>query len=471
MGLIRNAAVAGLFYPAEAQVLTRDILHFLEEVPPGRHAAPKAIIAPHAGYVYSGPIAASVYARLRPVAGEISRVALFGPSHRVAFPGLAVPSVEAFETPLGRIPLDRPAIARLLQQPEVNVIDAAHAQEHSLEVHLPFLQTILHRFTLIPVVVGHASIEQVADAIGDVWGDGETLIVVSSDLSHYHDYDTARDMDSRTADAIERLDPESLEQDQACGRGPIAGLLRQAKLHGLQAETVDLRNSGDTAGPRDKVVGYGAWAFTTAGAVLSRSGEGSVETVLRRHASLLLGLARQAIAAGLRGDPPPAPSKLPPALDGPGASFVTLKTHGALRGCIGSPVAWRRLADDISNNAVKAAFEDPRFPPLTASEWAALDISLSILTPPQPMQFADQVDLLRQLRPREDGLIIEDAGHRALFLPSVWEQLPDPESFLAHLKRKAGLAPQHWSATFAAQRFQAVEITDADIDEDFAEED
>jgi AmmeMemoRadiSam system protein B/AmmeMemoRadiSam system protein A len=466
MGLVRSAAVAGLFYPAEPEILARDVQQFLRAVPSADSspaAAPKAIIAPHAGFIYSGPIAASVYARLAQVRQDISRVVLFGPSHRVAFAGLAVPSTDMFETPLGRIALDRQAIDKLLQLPGVITLDAAHAQEHSLEVHLPFLQTVLDRFTLVPVVVGDALPDLVASALEAVWGGSETLVVISSDLSHYHDYTAARQMDDETCEAILRLDQDAIGYDQACGRTPIGGLLIEAKRHGLAAETIDLRNSGDTAGPRDKVVGYGAWAFcrTLASPV---SASEPTEAMLRRHGPMMLGIARQAIAQRLQGHPFSLPSPLPPVLQEPGASFVTLKKQGNLRGCVGSLAAWRPLAEDIADNALKAAFHDPRFAPLASEEWAGLDLSLSILTPSEPMTFADEDDLLAQLRPRIDGLIIEDGPHRALFLPAVWDMVPNPADFLGHLKQKAGMAPHHWSKTFTARRFLAVEISEEDDD-------
>jgi len=258
---VREAAVAGQFYPADAATLRRDVEEYLAAAQKG-HAAPKAIIAPHAGYIYSGPIAASAYAALAPLKDVVQRVILLGPAHRVYLRGLGASTVQSFNTPLGSVALDRAAIDALVREfPQVIPMDAAHAPEHSLEVHLPFLQQTLGSFELVPLVVGDARPEEVAEVLERVWGGPETLIVISSDLSHYHDYDTARGMDQAAARAIEQLDPGSLDQEQACGRIPVCGLLEVARRHGLTAETVDLRNSGDTAGPRDQVVGYGAWLF------------------------------------------------------------------------------------------------------------------------------------------------------------------------------------------------------------------
>jgi hypothetical protein len=257
---VRLPAVAGLFYPNDRTELSQMLKDLLGKAQ-GPNVAPKALIAPHAGYIYSGPIAASVYAQVASARQRIRRVILLGPAHRVPFHGIAASSASAFDTPLGPVPVDTAAVQALLSLPQVRVLDEAHDLEHSLEVHLPFLQTVLDQFSLVPLVVGDASYQDVADVIEFLWGGDETLIVISSDLSHYHDYDTARTMDRATSKAIEALEPELIDHDQACGRTPVGGLLLVARQHGLHARTLDLRNSGDTAGPRDQVVGYGAYAI------------------------------------------------------------------------------------------------------------------------------------------------------------------------------------------------------------------
>ncbi len=259
--MIRPAAVAGMFYPEAADVLQQTINTFLHDSTV-KDSHPKVIIAPHAGYIYSGPVAASAYAQLQPIHNCIKKVVLLGPAHRIAFYGLAISTADYFQTPLGKVPLDRETIDGLLAQGSVVQLDAAHHDEHSLEVHLPFLQTVLDEFMLVPLVVGKASPEDVSDVLDAVWDGPETLIVISSDLSHYHDYETARKLDNHTAHAIETLDYQDIHSDDACGRYPLNGLLKTAKKRGMQATTLDLRNSGDTAGSRDQVVGYGAWILT-----------------------------------------------------------------------------------------------------------------------------------------------------------------------------------------------------------------
>lgn len=259
MMTVRPPAVAGLFYPKEPGPLAHMIEGYLAAA--ARGDVPKAVIAPHAGYIYSGPIAASAYVRLRPAKGKVRRIVLIGPAHRVALRGLAAPSDQAFDTPLGAVPVDREAIARITTLPQVTIRDEAHRLEHSLEVHLPFLIATLGPVAIVPLVAGEAASEEVAQVIEMLWNGPETLVVISSDLSHYYDYATARRMDAATSAAIEALDERAIGYEQACGRVPIAGLLRAARRRGLTARTIDLRNSGDTAGPRDEVVGYGAYVF------------------------------------------------------------------------------------------------------------------------------------------------------------------------------------------------------------------
>ena len=469
---VRHAAVAGMFYPGNPRELDTVVRQMLAEAAPQNPEgpAPKAIIAPHAGYVYSGPIAAAAYVRLKPAANRIRRVVLLGPCHRVPVRGLAVSAAEAFETPLGRIPVDKDAIGEILSLPQVQEFEATHTDEHSLEVHLPFLQEIYSDFSLVPMVVGQASADEVAEVLDRLWGGPETVIVISSDLSHYLDYESARDMDAATCRAIEALDPAAIGYDQACGRVPVSGVLTLAKRRGLQVTTLDLRNSGDTAGDRRRVVGYGAWMFTEPEAAGRRTdgGDNAAEesfdsetrALLNTHGETLLRLAAASIEHGLaRGKPLSVDlADCPQTLRDNGACFVTLKRNGQLRGCVGSPRAYRPLIEDVADNGFAAAFRDSRFPKLKPDEKPELSLSISVLSPPAPMTFADEADLLQQIRPAVDGLIIEANGRRALFLPQVWETLPQPQAFLAQLKLKAGLSRDHWSTDFKAWRFTSESV-------------
>ena len=260
MTRIREPAVAGQFYSRNAGELGTTVATLLDEAPELQTPAPKALIVPHAGYIYSGPVAATAYAQLRPCGDVYRRVVLLGPCHRVPLRGAALCGADVFRMPGGDVPIDRAAIAGL-RLPGVEIADDAHRFEHSLEVHLPFLQAVLRDFTLVPIVVGDARPALVEDILDALWNGPETLIVVSSDLSHYLPYDEARRLDAVTCDAIEGFQSRDVTHHMACGATPIAGLLRAARRRKLQATTLDLRNSGDTSGDRDAVVGYGAWMF------------------------------------------------------------------------------------------------------------------------------------------------------------------------------------------------------------------
>ena len=539
MGVVRHAAVAGQFYQNDAVNLRSTIETYLADVSTGFIGIPKALIAPHAGFVYSGPIAASAYATLQPIRNKITRVILLGPCHRVAVQGLALSEADAFETPLGEIQTDIDAISQIIDLPQVQVFEATHAHEHSLEVHLPFLQVMLDDFKLVPLVVGQSTPEDVAEVLDMLWGDEETLVVISSDLSHYLEYQNACNLDQKTCQAIENKDPLSIGKNGACGRYPIGGLLKVAKRRGMSVTTLDLRNSGDTAGPKDRVVGYGSWVFiepekanakpelvpaepdaasqdtqpqappirrvkitlkpltkptppaprptasikltaapkpteqvpaetlpTNVDALKSSSlneavFEEATRQLLAEHGANLTLLAALSIDHGLTNNKAftITPEDHPKILRENGACFVTLKKNGKLRGCIGTPKAYRSLVDDIAENAYQAAFADPRFPKLISEERYVIEISLSILSPQKKMTFKDEDELMAQLRPGTDGLIIEDGNMRALFLPSVWSQLPNHNAFLKRLKIKAGMPPNYWSNNMRAWRFIAAETS------------
>ncbi|WP_428604777.1 AmmeMemoRadiSam system protein B [Sedimenticola sp.] len=261
MKTIKPPAVAGLFYPAEAETLRQQVKGYIAAAQTLSPTPPKALIAPHAGYIYSGPIAGTAYASLQNAADQIHRVILLAPAHRVAFRGIAYSSASHFQTPLGILPVDTALLEGLLHLAQLHQNDAAFAEEHSVEVHLPFLQETLDSFTILPLLVGDADAEEVAEILELTWNEQENLIVISSDLSHYLDYEAATEMDLATSRAIESLQPGALTYHSACGRIPVSGLLLVAKRHHLTGRTVDLRNSGDTAGSHDRVVGYGAYVF------------------------------------------------------------------------------------------------------------------------------------------------------------------------------------------------------------------
>jgi AmmeMemoRadiSam system protein B/AmmeMemoRadiSam system protein A len=432
---MRPAAVAGLFYPGAPDALGTQVRALLDRASDGMALGtlPKALIVPHAGYVYSGSTAAHGYAALTTAAEHIQRVVLVGPAHRVAIRGVAVPSAGHFVTPLGAVEVDRAACDALLESPCVVQSDAAHAAEHALEVQLPFLQVLLGRFTIVPLVVGDATADEVAGVLERVWGGDETLVVVSSDLSHYLPYEAARRADRDSLQQVLSLGRD-LDHRQACGAMPINALMRVAARRGLAPHLLAACNSGDTAGDRERVVGYAALGFTAAGKAPGDH---------RGH--VLLAHARHAIDTVIAGRASARVVPDAPFLDSPGATFVTLRRHGELRGCIGSLEAERPLRDDVAANARAAALRDPRFPPVTEQELDGLSIEVSLLSSPRPLVFLDEDDLVRQIDAARHGVVLEHGARRSTFLPQVWEQLDDAREFLRHLKAKAGLSPDFWS--------------------------
>jgi hypothetical protein len=363
--------------------------------------------------------------------GRIRRVVLLGPTHRVAVRGLALPEAERFATPLGDVALDQAGMQAVAGLPQVVTSAAAHQMEHSLEVQLPFLQQVLGDFRLLPLAVGDATAAEVA----------ETLIVISSDLSHFLPDARARKVDAETVNAILALDSH-LNHEQACGATPVNGLLRAARTHGLRPEVLDVRNSSDTAGDPERVVGYAAFAFTA---------EADTDQADAEKGSTLLKLARSEIGSKL--GHVAAFHAQSDWLAEPGACFVTLTRQGELRGCVGTLEAHRPLGMDVRENALAAAFRDPRFMPLTRDEFEEIRVEVSLLSPTQPLAVTDEASALATLRPNIDGVVFEYRHFRSTFLPQVWEQLPDPAEFLAQLKRKAGLPMDFWAEPVRLSRY------------------
>src|SRR3989441_5962857 len=428
MGSVRPAAVAGMFYPRDPQALAAEVDELLggvDELAP-RLGFPKALVVPHAGYIYSGPVAAHAYDELAGARGIVRRVVLLGPVHRVAVRGLAAPTAGVFETPLGKIPIDRDACRAVQDLPQVVTSDPAHALEHSLEVQLPFLQKILGDFALVPLAVGMANVEEVGEVIERLWGGREALIVISTDMSHYHAYEEARRIDGATVERIAALATD-IDHDEACGATPLNGLLSVARRRNLSIKLLAACNSGDTAGGKGQVVGYSSFALYEGGEVQHEDAGSTLISIASGSISNELGLGPKPQVDGAGW------------LDQVGATFVTLLRAGALRGCIGSLEAVRPIGADVADNALGAAFRDPRFPALKRDEWPLCSVEVSLLSVPKPIRFADEDHLLALIRAGVDGLILEAGGRRATFLPQVWESIADTRQFLDELMRKAGV--------------------------------
>jgi MEMO1 family protein len=459
---------AGIYYPAAREALA-DVIERLTRqarADSPRLAAHKdlaALILPHAGYAYSGVVAAHAWHVLHDVRFE--KVVLMGPDHRVGFSDAAVSDADAWTTPLGRVPLHPDGRKLCRGSREFRPIPASDGSEHSLEVILPFLQTYLVKFQLVPVVLGACDTRRTAGAI-DPLLDEKTLLVVSTDLSHYLPYGQAVNRDKATIAAILALDQDAVlaAGNGACGKYPVAVLLELARRHHWQPVLLNYSNSGETAGDRTQVVGYTAIAFygeepmSSPSALQSALSEdqGLALVVLARHT--LIKHFKRPIAAE-RQDQIKA-TLADPALQAPCGTFVTLKIGGQLRGCIGSLVGHQPLVEGVRTNALNAALHDPRFRPLTAKELDRVSIEVSLLTAPQPLEYADAEDLTARLRPRVDGVTIRKGLASATFLPQVWEQLPEVEAFLSHLCQKAGLSGDAWRQgdleveTYQVQHFE-----------------
>lgn len=439
--LARPPAVAGRFYSALVAELRQDVDAKLS-AHPTLARQPKVLIAPHAGHIYSGAMAAKAYARLKPFSQIIKRVVLLGPAHRVHVQGLALPGTGAYQTPLGSVLIDTMAAEAISDLPFVSARADAHAPEHSLEVHVPFLQRCLESFVLMPLVVGQATPTQVAQVLERLWGGPDTLIVISTDLSHYHSYLEAMQIDTQSCVQILNFN-STLEPQQACGARPLNGMLTLAQQLDLEIEQIGYCNSGDTAGDKERVVGYGSFA-------LYEKPIQQAQGLPQEAGQQLVQLARKALTAAVnhkRDIDLKTPSEL-------GATFVTLTKNGRLRGCIGSLQAHRPLLTDVCANAKAAALNDPRFEPVTAQEAEKLKVEVSVLSESIPLEFANESHAIYQLQPGVDGLIFECGTYRSTYLPQVWEQISEPRAFLAHLKVKAGLPFDFWSPQVVLKKYR-----------------
>lgn len=439
----RQCRFAGSFFPACEDALAAEVdAHLSEARRAGLTGAanPRAIVAAHAGYRYSGRFAALGYAA---VTAAPSRVVVLSPSHRHAFRGIAFPSQDRFLTPIGPVGIDRDACAALEEAELAHEDDAAHDNEHGIETQLPFLRRLWPGARLVPLVCGDVPVAQVAQAIDALAAEKGTLVVLSSDLSHFLTHDAARAKDSETAQAIETGTEAAITPYHACGASGIRGWLTSRAGQGARALRLGMGDSSDVTGDTGRVVGYGAWAFYPADAPMLNA----------RARAALLHTARKALATRLAAAPPAA-TPATAALLTRAASFVTLTHRDRLRGCVGSLTPHRALVADVAGNAVKAATADPRFAPVPASLLPDLAVKIAVLSLPARLDFTSECAALAALRPGEDGLILSSAGRRGTFLPMVWESLTTPKAFLDGLKVKAGLPRDHWAGDLTLHRFR-----------------
>jgi hypothetical protein len=447
---IREPAYAGSFYPGTRSELISMIEQLTGRVkqthikfPP--NTSLRALIMPHAGYVYSGMTAAHISRVLKE--NQFKRVIVMAPDHRVGFTGGAISDVSAYETPLGRILLNKDAAVLRRNKYLFQAIPDSDRLEHSLEVVLPFLQYFLKNLELIPIVLGRGN--DLADRVSATLNplmDKDTLLVVSSDLSHYLSYQEAVTRDRETIDIILNLDAGKLmtRENAACGRIPILVAINMARRHGWQPKLLHYSNSGDTAGDHSRVVGYAAIAFYGGSSMQNPSD--SSQPLKPHQGQALVKLARQTIAErlGEKSTTVDPQTLADNAFHDHKGTFVTLTINKQLRGCIGNLDATESILAGIKRNAINAAFHDPRFPALKSHELNQVDIEISILSKPQRLEYGDSKDLLSKLRVHVDGVILSKGPASATFLPQVWEQLPRPDQFLSHLCMKAGLPSDDW---------------------------
>jgi len=452
---VREPAVAGLFYPADPRQLAATIDSLLASASDHAVGELKALICPHAGYEFSGPVAAVSY---RLLAGrQFGEVVLLAPSHYALFRGASVSSADLFRTPLGAVPISARAkslasvapfvreapcqvqrpewVPQSPRRPPADGMDTPDTWEHSDEVQVPFLQRTLGNFKLLPIVFGQVDCEQVAKGLLPLIDD-DTLVIASSDLSHYYTYDTARRMDASCIDAILHLDTEKMAEQEACGKGPILTLLHLARAKGWKPVLLDARNSGDTSGNHVRVVGYSAVAFY----------EPVGENFGKAERKQLLEMARNTLTEVVNKRPAPKPAlgELPAKLRDAKGCFVTLTERGELRGCIGYIFPNGPLAQAVVDNAESAALRDHRFLPVDSLELDSIEIEISVLTVPRPLLFNSPDELLAKLHPGVDGVVLKLGDRGATYLPQVWSQIPEKTAFLDTLSQKAGCAPGSW---------------------------
>ncbi len=481
-GTVREAAVAGIWYPAQPSKLA-GMVDYLLSVPVARVPGKvRGMIVPHAGYPYSGITAASAYKEL--MGQDVRTVIVLAPSHTAIFAGASIPPVQAYRTPLGLVPLS-PRAATLagtkpfLPAPRLRTKrpawwqkapkqapppgeDTPHTWEHSLECQLPFLQWALREFRLVPIIFGETEPAEVAGALTPHLDD-HTVIVASSDLSHHHSYNEARSLDSWCIEAVRGMDLDLMKRQEACGKGPILTLMRLAKERGWKPHVLDYRTSGDLPkASKDSVVGYMAAVFT--------EGEDEpAKALVGGERKFLLNVARQTLSDTVNKKPPPRVdrSTLTLTLLQPRGVFVTLNKDGELRGCIGYTLPRQALYRAVIENTISAATRDRRFPPVGPEELEKIRIDISVLTVPKKVYYNQPSDLLKRLRPHVDGVLLQVpvvVGGRqriatSVYLPAVWDKTPEPEKFMDQLSLKAGLAANAWRQSAArVLTFQAEEF-------------
>lgn len=439
MKKIKQPSVAGTFYSNDVNVLRHQLEGFAKENKNTYEYKTRAVIVPHAGLVYSGRLA---YEGISQLDRDIKNIIIFAPAHKVPFKGLALSSYDKWEIPTGNIEINQEINTQLIEKYNANFNDDALKYEHSIEIELPVLNEIFKDIKIVPVLIGDEDYNTVTKIIDEYYNDAQNGFIISSDLSHFLTDSKAKELDNKTAEMIENGDLNGFSHNQACGATGIAGLVEFANKNDYSLIRIDMQNSSAASGDVFRVVGYGCWFLY----------EGTKNEFLKKYYSeFIINLCKTTIDSVFTHIP--VNISFPDVFKETGACFVTLKEYDNLRGCIGSIIAHRPLIDDIISHAKNAAFNDTRFTPVTKDETDKLKINVSLLSVPKKIYFRGENDLLSKIVPHKDGIIIKDKMYQAVYLPSVWEELPDKNVFLKSLKMKAGLSPDYFSTTFEAYRF------------------
>lgn len=444
MKKIKRASIAGTFYSDNAKELKHQIEEFKKENKNKYQISTRAVIVPHAGLVYSGRLA---YEGISQLDKGIKNLFIFAPAHAVAFEGIALTGYDGWETPLGKIEINEVICDDLAKNYGANFRDNAIEPEHALEIQVPIIQSVFKKVKIVPVLIGRESFEIVEKIIEEYYPNKENGFIISSDLSHFLTEKDAIRLDLTTAQMIESGNINGFKYEQACGAIGIVGLVEFANKHGFSLIRIDMANSGSINNDKSRVVGYGCWFLY----------EGDKNKFIKTYYNdFIIKLAHLIIQSTLNKES--VTINYPQVFDEFGACFVTLEKFGNLRGCIGSIIAHQPLINDLVNHSKDAAFNDYRFNPVTKEELSDLKVAVSILTEPKQIDFNSEQDLLEKIIPNKDGIIIRDGQYQAVYLPSVWEQIPDKIEFLNSLKVKAGLSPNHFSDTFEAYRYETMYI-------------
>ncbi len=439
---IRAAAVAGSFYPLGADELRKELKNYLSG-PVVLTENPILMISPHAGYVFSGPVAGKGYATINK---NIKRVILIGPSHYKYIEGVVLTNADYYHTPLGKVKIDKHVVQYLRKNVPSTTAAEAEGPEHCIEVQLPFLQVQLSEFSIVPILTGKCDIKKIAEDLLP-YIDKQTLVIASSDFSHYHGQGQARSIDDKSISCI--LNGQYSAPIEACGETPIKIIMKLAEKMGLSPVKLDARTSFETApqyGSESKVVGYASIVYIKKKLTEKTTDKRAEITLSPEMQHFLLSLARQSLNACVSKSLPPLPQDIPAILNDNRGCFVTLTMNGALRGCIGYIDPIMPLYKAVIENARNAALNDPRFSPVTEKEVEKVTIEVSALTEPEELLFEDTMDLLKKLEPHVDGVILQKGSRQSTFLPQVWEQLPDKRQFLEHLALKAGIGRDEWKS-------------------------